>query len=550
MPIPPVPPTSPVSPVSPAWPSDSLRLRQASLDAVPGPVAVLRLLGSARPADVATALGALTADQLTEAVATVELPLAPALVAYLSQRAPAQVRRMLARRLVQQPEHVPPRPVGLDAYLRVLADDAPGDADLGVAVARIRALALEALCAGALTAEQVLDHTRPAALALALAVCTPAEYPRAWFRRATGDVRVLLARHLSEELGEDDERWSAAIDLSGSFAGSVAELVRSDEAPGSVHRFLNPYRSSYASQNVLLALAPPEVAARYLAGRLAPDHSPSATAAAYKGEWIIGSGPLSRPLVERVVAHGTIGQFRRLLSNDLCPDYVLERVHSGYAREVLLRKINPPHVLSRAFRAFAEREPPHEALRWTAGLPGHGGDKLVDLAWSLTGVPELLHQVVAAALDRADPATLTCLYGALADAAGPEPVWALDLERAGRLDAVLPQVRASMAAGGAEPLLEAARQTPRRHWIDVLDPEQFGCQGLRAEAELDRTGHFRLEALVAAHLDGRPERWAEVSRRLAAAATPVEAVIADVAGVASGASGAARVQPAMSASTT
>jgi hypothetical protein len=86
-----------------------------------------------------------------------------------------------------------------------------------------------------------------------------------------------------------------------------------------------------------------------------------------------------------------------------------------------------------------------------------------------------------------------------------------------------------MAAGCADPLLEAARQTPRRHWTEVLDPEQSGCQELRGEAELDRMGHFPLEALVAAHLDGRPERWGQVARRVAAGAAPVGAVVAETA---------------------
>ncbi|WP_370373871.1 hypothetical protein [Catenulispora sp. GP43] len=527
----------PLIATSPAWPTESLRLREAAPDAVPGPVALLRLLGSARPADVVPALGALSADQLAEAVATAELPLAPAVVAHISQWGPGPVRGMLARRLVQQPEHVPPRPLGLDAYLRVLDEDAPTDADLGAAVTRIRALALEALCAGSLTAEQVLDHTRPAALALALAVCTPAEYPRPWLRRATGDVRVLLARRLAEELGEDYERWARAIDLSGSFAGSVAELLRSDQAPGAVHRFLHPNRSGYASQNILLALAPQPVAARYLDGLVEPPNpSPNQpqTAGDDQAEWMLGSAPLSRVMVEHDLAYSSVRRYHRLLKNELCPDYLLAQVDLGQAREVLLKRIVPPDVLSRVFRDFAEVAGVHEALRWTAA----GGDKLIDLAWSLTDDPTLLHQVVAGLRDRAEPAVLTCLYGALAEVAGPEPVWALDLERAGSLDAVLPAVRASMAAGTAEPVVEAARRTPRRHWIDLLDPEEFGAQGLRTEEELDRTGHFPLEGLVAARLDGRPELWAEVAWRIATRRMPVEAAIAAVG-----------AQPAASAST-
>lgn len=160
---------------------------------------------------------------------------------------------------------------------------------------------------------------------------------------------------------------------------------------------------------------------------------------------------------------------------------------------------------------------PREARLWARGLTGERRDQLVDVAWALTDAPNLLRHVVAAVLDRADPAALTCLYGALAESAGPEPVWALELQRAGTLDAALPQVRASMAACAAEPLVEAARRTPRRHWIDALDDDLFGCQVLRTEAELERTGHVPLEALVATHLDGRPERRRAVARRLAAA---------------------------------
>ena len=501
-----------------------MRLRAAAPDAVPGPATVLRLLGSARPADVPHVLDALTPDQLAEAVATADLPLAPAVVAHVSRCGPAQARRLLARRLVQQPEHVPPRPLTLEAYLRALTEAAATDYR-DDAVTRLRALALAALSAGALTAEQLLDHTRPAALTLALAVCTPADYSRPWVRRATGDVRVLLARRLAAELGGDDRRWAAAITLSGSFAGTVAELLRSDEAPAGFRRFFDANHSDHAPQNVLLALAPRAVAGRYLA-RLAGLSGTVGLAGDHLWEWMLASGPLSRPLVDHVLAHGTVGRRRRLLGNELCPDFVLEQAPVGYTREILLRRLLPPHVRSRAFHFF-DREP-REARLWARSMAERNRDELVDLAWSLVDAPELLRQVVVAALGRADQPTLTCLYGALAEAAGPEPVWALDLERAGNLDSVLPPVRASMALCSAEPLVEAARQTPRRHWIDVLKPELVGCVGLRAEAELDRTGHFPLEALVADHLDGRADFWAELARRLAAGAAPVESAIADV----------------------
>lgn len=529
---------------SPAWATESERLRAAAPDAVPGPVSVLRLLGSARPADVPAVLDALTPDQLAEAVATVDLPLAPAVATHISKRGPGPARRSLARRLVQQPEHVPPRPMSLEAYLlhlnQVAATDYRDDA-----VARMRAVALTALCAGALTAEQVVEYTRPAALTLALAVCTPADWSRPGARRATGDIRVLLARRLSAALGADDGLWHAAITFSGSFTGTVAELTRAtradrvtragraghfDEAlvAAGFRRFSDLSRSDHAPQNVLLALAPHAVAARYLAGLADTASTFRATARGYQWEWMLASAPLSRPLVDHVLANGTAGQRLKLIGNELCPDFVLEQALPRHTREILHRKILPPHIRAQAFRTFDRA--PREARLWARGMTGAGRDQLVDLAWSLTDAPNLVRHVVSATADRADPATLTCLYGALAEAAGPEPVWALELERTGTLDAALPQVRASMATCTAEPLVEAARQTPRRHWTDALDPEAFGGQLLRAEAELDRTGHFPLEALVAARLDGRPERWREVARRLAAGAAPVESVIAAAGG--------------------
>lgn len=571
----------PVPSTPPAWPTESVRLRAAAPDVVPGPAAVLRLLGSARPADVPDALGALTPDQLAEAVAAVDLPLAPAVVAHISRRGPRQAHRTLARRLVQQPELVPRRPLTLDAYLRALTEAAATDYR-DDAVTRLRALALEALSAGALSPEQIVDHTRPAALTLALAVCTPAEYPQPWLRRATGDVRVLIAGRLAGALGEDGRRWGAAISLCGSFTGTLAELMRAGAdtssdtnadisadisadtsaetnadkvrtEPGaearstapiktrtepftSFRRFFDAAHSAHAPQNVLLALAPRPVAARHLAALAdlaAIADPPSAfrsDALDHQWDWMLASGPLSRPLLDHVLAHGTVAQQRRLLRNELCPDYVLEQAPPVHTREILLRKLLPPHVRSRAFHCFDRA--PREARLWARGMAGHDRDQLVDLAWSLTDAPELLRQVVVAALDRADQPTLTCLYGALAEVAGPEPVWALELERAGSLEDVLPPVRASMTACSAEPLAEAARRTPRRHWIDVLDPELFGCQGLRAEAELDRVGHFPLEALVAEHLDGRADFWRAVAWRLAAGATPVETVITEVAALA------------------
>ncbi|WP_194923349.1 hypothetical protein [Catenulispora pinisilvae] len=512
------------------WPTKSERLAAEAPDAVPGPAAVLRLLGSARRADVAAALDALSPDQLAEAVTTVALPLAPAVVAHISGHGPAQAHRILARRLVEQPEFVPRRPLTLDAYLRALTEVEDAD-HWNDFLPRLRSAALEALCGGTLSAEHLVEHTRPAALTLALAVCTPADRLRPWVRRATGDIRVLLARRLTEELGEDYESWAAVIALGGTFRGTFAELLHGDDATPRVWRFIRETRSEHAAQNVLLALAPRGIAARYLADLDVPPavRGPGTP----EGQWelMLSGGPLCRPLIEHVITGGTDEQVLWLVKNKLCPDSMLERVLPGHAADIFGLPLTSPHVAGRAFRSMDREGQNRVRLAWW--VRGATQDQLMDLAWALTDAPGPLHELVLALFpDPVEPPMLTCMYAALAEAAGPEPVWALELRRVGTLEQAMPEVRASMAACSADPLIEAARQAPRRHWIDTLDDDGFGCQLLRTEAELDRVGHLPLEALVAEQLDGCPDRWRAVARRLAAGAGPVESVIAEVAEVA------------------
>ncbi|MBS2535403.1 hypothetical protein KGQ20_21805 [Catenulispora sp. NF23] len=76
-----------------------------------------------------------------------------------------------------------------------------------------------------------------------------------------------------------------------------------------------------------------------------------------------------------------------------------------------------------------------------------------------SGDATALHAALQAVLGTVDPGHLLLGYAALAAAAGPEPVWALELERVGSLDRVIPDVRASMATGSAAPLTAAADPT-------------------------------------------------------------------------------------------
>ncbi|NUR29037.1 MAG: hypothetical protein HOV83_24880 [Catenulispora sp.] len=472
----------------------------------------------------------MTPEALAEAVRTVALPLAPAVVAGVLGARPSAAREALSCRLVQRPECVPVRTVGLPEYRRAL-EAAAVDGYRDVTVSRLRTLALEALRAGTLTAEQVVEHTRPAALTVTLGVCTPDDYVRPGARRATGDVRALIHRLLSARLGDDPRRWSALLEASGGFGGTLTELLDGYEAqaPGGFRSFFASPRTDHNPQSLLLGLAPRHVAEQYLNTLDDVPNPVPPGPAQYRWGWMLTSGPLTRPLVDHVLARGLPGQRRWLARNELSPDSALERIGTGNAQEVLLRQVSPPRFRRAAFRAF-DRDPA-QIRTWALNMLGDRRDQLLDLVWDLIDDPVTLRQAVAAVSTRADEDTLVCAYGALAFAAGPEPVWALELQRAGSLEQALPAVRDSLLTGTADPLVDAARKVPRRHWLDAVGDEDRRYQALRTDAELDRIGHFPREALVAAHLDGHPERWRAVARRLAGgAAGPVEAVIREVAG--------------------
>jgi hypothetical protein len=88
-------------------------------------------------------------------------------------------------------------------------------------------------------------------------------------------------------------------------------------------------------------------------------------------------------------------------------------------------------------------------------------------------------------------------YARLAAAAGPEPVWALELERAGSLERMHAAVRASMAAHSDAPLQEAAAGLETPHPERVAEAWDAAFQTTRPDtAERVRT-----------LLDGYPERW-------------------------------------------
>ena len=111
--------------------------------------------------------------------------------------------------------------------------------------------------------------------------------------------------------------------------------------------------------------------------------------------------------------------------------------------------------------------------------------------------PELLHAVLRRSNRSLQSDRRIVAYARLAAAAGPEPVWALELERAGSLEKMHEAVRASMSEHSDEPLRVAATGIARPDPERVTALWDAGFQPTRPNTA----------DLVRRHLDGRPERW-------------------------------------------
>jgi hypothetical protein len=111
--------------------------------------------------------------------------------------------------------------------------------------------------------------------------------------------------------------------------------------------------------------------------------------------------------------------------------------------------------------------------------------------------PELLHAVLRRSNRSLQTDRRIVAYARLATAAGPEPVWALELERAGSLEKMHEAVRASMSEHSDEPLRVAATGIARPDPERVTAGWDAGFQPTRPNTA----------DTVRRHLDGRPERW-------------------------------------------
>ncbi|NUP50066.1 MAG: hypothetical protein HOW97_22550, partial [Catenulispora sp.] len=124
--------------------------------------------------------------------------------------------------------------------------------------------------------------------------------------------------------------------------------------------------------------------------------------------------------------------------------------------------------------------------------------------------PQRLHFLLRKFGRYLGPDATALLYGRLAEQAGPEPVWDVAAFLAGAVDSVDPAVRASMAGADTAPLLRAAELAAARDLPGLTTPDP----GNDPEPHPDDPAEWPLEDAVRRLLDGRPDRWQALVRRL------------------------------------
>ncbi|ACU75019.1 hypothetical protein Caci_6165 [Catenulispora acidiphila DSM 44928] len=391
-------------------------------------------------------------------------------------------RRIGSRAAIVPPP--PPAPLfgdrpSMEHYERALRHftDHP---DSDGALTHLRDLTVQGLRAGTLTAHDLLFEVRPAAVAVAVL----AEPDVA----GTGAV---LAAVIRAAVGERASRWAYLVDQVALWTGSLSSLLvgRDDTGIGD-HLSVPPSPPNvwtghwWRPANIMLALAPLEDGRRFFTeaiGRTAIRRAGAAQAMA-------GCMPLSRALVEHTLSpRGRLRARVNLAGNAFTPDVVLAELlnragEPAIATAVRAHDFADGELRHQAFLAVRDRP---EAVRKSLGeLLEHGQRQFLDL---LAAVPDddatWLHTLIKLAGEGMRPDARREAYSRLAAVSGPEVVWSLELARVGSLEAMAPEVRASMAESSAEPLAAAVRERPFR------DPEatiNAAAAEMRREGALDR----------------------------------------------------------------
>jgi hypothetical protein len=327
---------------------------------------------------------------------------------------------------------------------------------------------------GTIRPAEIVRHVRPAAVAVTL-VMEPDLV-------TVGDA---VARAILRGDSAGPQYWARMVREVDTARGSLAALVkaRPDSGRGVIARGLRraPQEDTagvdlsgqrWRAANVVLALAPPLAARAFLASGATVHKAPSGAELSALREQaslildMASQAPLCRELVEH--AFGSLGDTAlrmRLAENPFTPDSVLARLASDHDTAPEVTRAVQVHAFAggtaRRLAFQAMRDEPEAVLRGLRDMLAACGEEAFlamveaapeqEAAWA--------RSVIAAAGPDLTPQTRLRAYVRLAEMSAPEVVWAVELTRAGTLSRMMPEVRASMAAGSADPLITAVRDS-------------------------------------------------------------------------------------------
>lgn len=381
----------------------------------------------------------------------------------------------------------------------------------------LREVALVGARLGTIRPAEIVRHVRPAAVAVTL-VMEPEIV-------TVGDA---VARAILRGDSAGPQYWARMVREVDTARGTLAALVkaRPDSGRGVMVRGIRrPARSDatevdlsgqrWRAANVVLALAPPLAARQFLASGATVHKQPTGAEKSALREQaslildMASQAPLCRELVNH--AFGSLGDTAlrmRLAENPFTPDSVLARLVADHDTEPEVTRAVQIHEFAggtaRRMAFQAVRDEPEAVLRGLREMLRLCGEEaflaMVDAAPQQEAA--WVRSVIAAAGPDLRPETRLRAYVRLAEISAPEVVWAVELTRAGSLSRMMPEVRASMAAGTADALLAAVRENAAAA-AAAARRAVSGRSVIRGSAATVRSGH--------GDHSGRAETWSPLS---------------------------------------
>jgi hypothetical protein len=314
---------------------------------------------------------------------------------------------------------------------------------------------------------------------------TPYGRPRAELNRR-------LSAALATALGSDPWRWYGVLRLVDTWPRSLTDLLdqaagwaSESEMPEGVMRFRLP--GQLFLPGVLLALAPPDVVTdvlRHTAPRSEGMLQGLLMHAPYHPAYLeYAFGPEGSDFARRSLCSNgdkPLAVAHELLDRDLGPE-ITEEIATAHD-DLALRL--------RVYRSLDESADP-----WKTSRLGQSTPEQVHAVLAEAETAEELYWLLTVLRRKTNAAVFRMIaYGRLAELAGPEPVWSLEMAAAGGLELLVhPAVRESMAGGGVAPLVAAA---------EAVNPP-----GPPPTPPQDSLTEWPVEDAVRGRLDGRLDRW-------------------------------------------